>query len=112
MRANKDVNIEQLQAELVAAGVPVKGIGSTNRGDGTFDVYTYTDSGGIINLPKEALPVLEAHEAAPPPPTPPEQIDKIIDDAVSAIDGGADPAEKTIEALQSIKAVLGTGAGA
>lgn len=60
----KAVNLPQLEAELAAADIEVRALGTA--GD---DLHTYDEDGAAIDLPAEAAAVVAAHEPEPPPPS-------------------------------------------
>lgn len=67
---SKPIDMRLLDAELVAAGVPMtsppisKGIEPGTASD--QDIYMIDANGDYVDLPPEALPVLEAHDASKP----------------------------------------------
>jgi hypothetical protein len=71
LKLTKDVSLVQLQAELIAAGVDVKGLGTTGSlKDGTEEVHTFDDAGAPVDLPQAASAVIAAHTPPQPPPAP------------------------------------------
>ena len=58
MRVNKPVTLDQLEAELAAAGITLRGLGLNND-----DLYTYDAAGNFMDLPSAAAAVLSAHVA-------------------------------------------------
>lgn len=54
----KRIDLTQLQEELALASVPVRGLGLFED-----DVFTYDDDGSMLDLPPEARPVVDAHDA-------------------------------------------------
>lgn len=68
MRLTKKVNLAQLHAELVAAGLSVRGLVTSGvRADGTEDVYAIDAKGEPIEPPAKAQAVLDAHVPVWPP---------------------------------------------
>jgi hypothetical protein len=57
----KKLNLQQLAAELQAAGIAVAGLGAV--GDPASEVFTYDNQGRVVDLPPEALSVVAAHVA-------------------------------------------------
>jgi hypothetical protein len=68
MNTNRPIDPEQLEKDLRAAKVAVRGVGTAVREDGTLEVFTYTKAGEAVDLPDAARAVLDAHV----PPTPPQ----------------------------------------
>jgi hypothetical protein len=64
VHVTKRIDLEVLQRELAAASVPTSGLGKSGT-DQDGEVYTYDAGGGIIDLPPEATPVVNAHTAPP-----------------------------------------------
>lgn len=62
----KAVDLVQLAAELTAAGVAHRGLGTAGG-----RLYTYDADGAITELPPAAAAVVAAH-VPPPPPAPPD----------------------------------------
>lgn len=56
----KPIDPTQLRAELASAGIPTNGIGTS---DPDAQVYTFDDGGVPLDLPPEARPVVDAHDA-------------------------------------------------
>lgn len=69
------IDLHQLTAELVAAGVSVTALGTV--GD---DVFTYDENGEIVDLPSEAQAVLDAHVPIAPPPSRDEFLRSMLED--------------------------------
>lgn len=64
MHVTKRIDPGLLQQELDAASVPVAGLGCTGtETDG--ELFTYDANGAIIDLPPDAVPVVDAHVAPP-----------------------------------------------
>lgn len=59
---NKAVHLSRLQQELVAANVPIRGLGSYEV-PGGLEIHTYTAAGAVQDLPAAAQAVLDAHIA-------------------------------------------------
>lgn len=67
MLVTKPIDLELLDAELTASAVAFAGLGlSPTATAGTSDLYTYDAAGGPAELPPEAAPVVEAHDASKP----------------------------------------------
>lgn len=62
----------RLQAELADAGIIVPALGM-DVGKSGATLYTYSETGEIIDLPPEAQAVIDAH-VPPEPETPPTEI--------------------------------------
>lgn len=72
MRLTKAVVLDQLESELMAAGVAIHGLGTSGLlQDDNAEIYTYDAGGAVADLPAEAGPVIAAH-VVPVPPTPPD----------------------------------------
>lgn len=56
----KQVSLHQLQGELAAAGVTVRGLGVV---DG--DLHTYDEDGAVVDVPPGAAAVIAAHVPVP-----------------------------------------------
>ncbi len=54
---DKEIAEHQLEAELRAAGVTVRGLGFDGK------LHTYSEQGERVDLPPEAVAVIEAHTA-------------------------------------------------
>lgn len=67
MHVSKRIDLTLLGRELASAGVPVNGLGHAGT-DQDGDVFTYTADvpGRIVDLPPEAQPVVDAHDASKP----------------------------------------------
>lgn len=74
MRLNgTTVHLPQLTAELAAAGIVVRALGTTGTlldDPGGNRVITYDDQGEIIDLPPAAAAVIAAHQPQLPPDPP------------------------------------------
>lgn len=71
MRVMKDIDLSQLEQELKAAGVSIRGLGTTGNDPATdLQVLTYDEGGALVELPSEAAAVIAAHTPTPPPPEP------------------------------------------
>jgi hypothetical protein len=69
MRVTKPIDLELLAAELEAALVPFDGLGTSGEqpgAPGERDLFTYDADGAPAELPPEAEPVVEAHDASKP----------------------------------------------
>lgn len=62
MIVTKPVDLSLLATELTAAGVQTNGLGSFQPAPGETNVHTFDDTGMIIDLPPEAVPVVDAHD--------------------------------------------------
>lgn len=71
MKLNKEVRLELLEAEMVAAGVAIRALGTA--GD---EVFTYSETGAPKELPLEAQAVIASHVPDP-----------AVDPRVAKIDG-------------------------
>lgn len=60
----KTVDLEALEIELNAAGIPTRALGTL--GD---EIFTYDEQGMPVDLPPGAAAVIEAHELPEPPLT-------------------------------------------
>lgn len=58
-------NLNQLHAELTAAGIAVPALGSYTDDSGAPVLHTYDDHGAIVPLPKAAARVVKAHTPRP-----------------------------------------------
>ncbi|MPZ68610.1 MAG: hypothetical protein GEU71_03685 [Actinobacteria bacterium] len=67
-------NLNQLERELEAAGVEVRGLGTAHDPP---RLITWNEKGELIDLPPEAQPVIEAH-VPQETPSPDEQLDAAI----------------------------------
>jgi len=67
VKVTKPIDLDLLERELIAAGVPVNGLGHTGT-DTDGEVYTYTTDvpGDATELPPEAQPVVDAHDPTKP----------------------------------------------
>jgi hypothetical protein len=105
----KDVELPQLQAELVAAGIEVPALGT--HGD---RLHTYDEDGAIVDLPPGAAAVVAAHEPVPPEPvpTPAERFDAVIDAARETL-AGANTVNQVKAAVSDVlgglQEIYGTG---
>jgi hypothetical protein len=61
----KQVSLRQLEAELAAAGVTVRGLGIV---DGAL--HTYDEDGAVIDVPPAAAAIIAAHVPPPEPQRP------------------------------------------
>jgi hypothetical protein len=85
-----DVQLDQLEGELSAAGIDVTtGIGSHETG-GSTAIYTYDNDGHIVDLPNAAQTVVDAHVAVTP-----------VDPRIAVIDG-MDLSDADKQALKDI----------
>jgi len=69
MQIHKRVDLVLLERELIAASVPVNGLGAQALDSAdplSQEVFTYDASGLVEDLPPEAVPVVDAHVAPPP----------------------------------------------
>jgi hypothetical protein len=65
--AGKEYDLNQLEAELIAAGVPIRALGT----DRLFtQIFTYDAAGDPVPLPPAAAAILAAHVAPPVPAKP------------------------------------------
>jgi len=85
VKVTKRIDLEALQRELAAAAVPTSGLGKSGT-DQDGEVYTYDAGGGIIDLPAEATPVVNAHTA------PPRIVEHVETRAVEAVTSTTDGA--------------------
>ena len=71
MKTTKPVDLALFSQELTAAQVPHNGVGlhGTNNPElpDEIDLFTYGEDGFWIDLPSEAQPVLDAHDASKTP---------------------------------------------
>lgn len=65
----KIVDLVKLGQELTAAGIPHNALGTA--GD---EVFTYNEKGEPMELPTEAMPVIDAHVLPLPEPDPDEEL--------------------------------------
>lgn len=65
MRVDKPLDLVLLQGELDAAGVAHRGLSTlgTDSGPDEVDLFTYDEEGRPTELPPEAGPVVDAHDA-------------------------------------------------
>lgn len=54
----KRIDLAQLQEELALSSIAVSGLGLFED-----DVFTFDDDGSMLDLPPEAQPVVDAHDA-------------------------------------------------
>lgn len=67
MHVTKAIDLPMLATELAAAAVVVNGLGTTGALESDdYDVHTYDAEGASIDLPPEAAPVVDAHDASKP----------------------------------------------
>lgn len=67
MYVEKRLDLTLLSQELTAAGVPHTGLGTSGT-SGTAtgeELFTYDQNGTAVDLPPEAVPVVDAHTAPP-----------------------------------------------
>lgn len=69
MIVNKLLALPQLEAEMIAAGVTIRALG-TRVINGQTDLHTYDADGAIIDVPAGAAAVVAAHTAPSPPAEP------------------------------------------
>lgn len=86
----RDVDLLQLQAELIAADISIRGLGRADD-----EVFTYTEDGEPIDLPSGAAAVLAAHEPSPPLPSDAAMIGEMI----GSIEFGGDEASEELAAV-------------
>ena len=68
MRVTKPLDLGLLERELSAVGIDVNGLGLSGEAPGepgVQELYTYDDQGTTLELPAEAVPVVDAHIAPP-----------------------------------------------
>lgn len=66
MKVTKPLDLPLLQREFAAAGVQPRGLVTIETLSGVpneRDLWTYDEVGGLIDLPPEAIPVVDAHVA-------------------------------------------------
>lgn len=67
MRVTKPLDMPLLTTEMDAAGVPNRGLGTANtETPGEVELYTFDAEGMWDELPPEAGPVVDAHDASRP----------------------------------------------
>jgi hypothetical protein len=69
MLVTKPIDLGLLERELTQAAVPFRGLSSTETLSGVpneLDLFTYGPDGRPVDLPPEAMPVVDAHVAPPP----------------------------------------------
>lgn len=64
MHVDKRLDLPLLEQELTTAGVPVNGLGHHGT-DTDGEVYTFTPTGEVLEIPAAGVPVVEAHVAPP-----------------------------------------------
>lgn len=72
MRVTKPIDPDVLSTELTAASVAHNGLGLSGEAPGApgvQELFTYDATGGPIELPPEAVPVVDAHDAKKPAKT-------------------------------------------
>lgn len=65
MHVTKRIDLVLLERELIAASVPVNGLGLSGT-ETDADLFTYDAAGAALDLPPEAEPVVDAHDASRP----------------------------------------------
>lgn len=69
MRVTKPIDPALLSTELATASVPHNGLGLSGEAPGApgvQELFTYGATGDPIELPPEAVPVVDAHDATKP----------------------------------------------
>lgn len=79
--SGQTLDLPKLSAELTAAGVEHRALGTRNN-----FLHTYNEAGEIIELPKEALVVVRAHQPSPPEPSRDEKIAILMDAGIAEIE--------------------------
>lgn len=67
MIVTKPILLHKLQAELLAAGVPIRGLVLAVDVQGRSNVFNSDPLGKWIELPASAQAVIDAHDGTPPP---------------------------------------------
>lgn len=66
MLVTKRLDLSLLLAELAAASVVVNGLGAFPDEQGRTNLHTYDQEGAVAEMPPEAVPVVDAHDASKP----------------------------------------------
>lgn len=65
MHTTKRIDLVLLEQELARAGVPISALGFSGT-DEDGELYTYDETGRPADLPTEAAPIVDAHDASTP----------------------------------------------